>query len=96
MGNFSLDLTKPLTNTTNTMANDATPDQETDKTNPHRPAIMNHFQYDHLREGPLRDVSKRFCELANTLVHTVPPSAELSAGLRKLLEAKDCAVRAAL
>jgi len=34
--------------------------------------------------------------LAHHLADTLPPSAELTVALRKLLESKDCAVRAAL
>lgn len=59
------------------------------------PAILRYFEYKHLPEG-LQVVSKQFHDLAEHMVGTLPPSAELSAGLRKLLEAKDCAVRAAL
>lgn len=43
------------------------------------------------------DEIRRDCEaLANMMVAKVPEGPELSAGLRKLLEAKDCFVRAAL
>lgn len=55
---------------------------------------MNAFAYAHLPPH-LRDVSKPFADLAKHLVETIPSSAELTAALRKLLEAKDCAVRAA-
>lgn len=34
--------------------------------------------------------------VARSMIDTLPDCAELSAGLRKLLEAKDCFVRAAL
>lgn len=34
--------------------------------------------------------------LARSMIASLPDSAELSAGLRKLLEAKDCFVRAAI
>jgi hypothetical protein len=57
--------------------------------------IIIYFRYDHLPE-PLQSVSKPFADLAMRLVHELPGSAELSTALRKLLEAKDCAVRAAL
>lgn len=57
--------------------------------------IMAFFKYDHLPEK-LRAVSEPFGELAQRMVETLQPSAERSAGLRKLLEAKDCAVRASL
>jgi len=60
-----------------------------------RPEIMKFFQCDHLPEH-LKIVSKPFCKLAEALLIAVPDNAERSAGLRKLLEAKDCAVRAIL
>lgn len=60
-----------------------------------KPEILKYFAYEHLPEK-LAAVSRPFGELAAAMVATLPPSAELSAGLRKLLEAKDCAVRAAL
>ena len=55
--------------------------------------LLQHFTYDHLPPH-LQGVSKAFCDLAGDLVTALPDSAELTAGLRKLLEAKDCAVRA--
>jgi len=58
-------------------------------------AIMVFFKFDHLPVR-LRAVSEPFGLLAQRMVETLPPSAERSAGLRKLLEAKDCAVRASL
>ena len=60
-----------------------------------RYAILKYFAYTHLPPH-LQEISKPFCELANTMADTLPQCAETSAGLRKLLEAKDCAVRAAL
>lgn len=57
--------------------------------------ILRYFAYDHLREGPLRDTSARFHTLAHELDKALPPSAEASTALRKLLEA-NAAVRAAL
>lgn len=41
-------------------------------------------------------MSKPCGDLAQELVAVLPDGPELSAGLRKLLEAKDCFVRAAL
>lgn len=41
-------------------------------------------------------ISKRFHALANDLDQALPGGPEKSAGLRKLLEAKDCFVRAAI
>lgn len=60
-----------------------------------QPPIMQHFEYDHLPQH-LQRVSKPICELAKQMNNTLPASAEASAGLRKLLEAKDCFVRASL
>jgi len=57
--------------------------------------IIKYFDYDHLPE-PLQAVSKSFGELATQMNEALPDGPEKSAGLRKLLEAKDCMVRAAL
>lgn len=51
------------------------------------------FRYDHLPTA-LQRVSRPFDELATSLLDLIPDGPELSAALRKLLEAKDCAVRA--
>mgnify|MGYP003576480671 CR=1 FL=1 len=51
------------------------------------------FAFEHLPPH-LRAVSAPIAELADDLVHELPDGPELSAGLRKLLEAKDCMVRA--
>jgi hypothetical protein len=58
--------------------------------------IARYFDYGHLPVGPLRGVSGACSDLAETLIGTLPDGPELTAGLRKLLEAKDCFVRAAL
>lgn len=60
-----------------------------------RSPILAFFAYAHLPPH-LQDVSRPIGELAELMETTLPPSAEKSAGLRKLLEAKDCFVRAAL
>lgn len=57
--------------------------------------IMQYFTYSHLPQN-LQEVSKDICELAEAMDETLPDGAEKSAGLRKLLEAKDCFVRASL
>lgn len=57
--------------------------------------LLQFFVYEHLK-GELAAVSKPFCELAQRMVETLPRNPERSAGLRKLMEAKDCAVRAVL
>lgn len=57
--------------------------------------ILRYFHYSHLPER-LRAASAQFCGLARNIIDTTPRNAERTAGLRKLLEAKDCIVRAAL
>lgn len=49
-----------------------------------------------LPEGPARDVADQVHVLAVALIEQLPDGPELTAGLRHLLEAKDCFVRAAL
>jgi len=55
--------------------------------------ITQFFAYKHLPEN-LQEVSKPVGELAEQMVQMLPQNPELAAGLRKLLEAKDCFVRA--
>lgn len=57
--------------------------------------LLQFFEYGHLPEH-LQAVSKPFCELALHLDASLPSNAETTVSLRKLLEAKDCAVRALL
>lgn len=57
--------------------------------------LVRYFAYDHLPEH-LQAVSRPFGELVEQMVDALPDGPELTAGLRKLLEAKDCMVRAAL
>lgn len=56
---------------------------------------MKYFDYEHLPEK-LQAVSKPIGDVARKMNEELPDGAEKSAGLRKLLEAKDCLVRAAL
>jgi hypothetical protein len=53
------------------------------------------FEYKHLPEK-LQPVSKACYDLAHLMEDSLPDGAEKSAGMRKLLEAKDCFVRAGL
>lgn len=55
--------------------------------------LMQFFAYAHLPEK-LQAVSKPFGDLAQRIVETLPRNPERTVALRKLLEAKDCAVRA--
>ena len=57
--------------------------------------ILQYFTYTHL-PVKLQEISKQFCHLAEEMVSQLPHNAELTVGLRKLLEAKDCFVRARL
>ena len=57
--------------------------------------IMQFFAYEHLPQA-LQDVSKPFCEAARWVEQTLPRNPERTVALRKLLEAKDAAVRAKL
>lgn len=57
--------------------------------------LLQFFKYDHLPEH-LQKVSKPFCELAKWMSEQLPENPELTTALRKLLEAKDCAVRSLL
>lgn len=57
--------------------------------------MMQFFDYDHLPDH-LQEISKPFGELAKKMVEILPPNPERTAGLRKLVEAKDCLVRARL
>jgi hypothetical protein len=56
---------------------------------------IKYFSYSHLPIH-LQIVSKPVGDLANILEQTLPDGPEKSAGMRKLLEAKDCFVRAML
>ena len=57
--------------------------------------ILQFFAYEHLPPH-LREASAPFGRLARQIVDTLPANPELTVALRKLLEAKDAAVRAAI
>jgi hypothetical protein len=69
--------------------------QDLDWTNRHQATkhLARMFAFDHLPQGDIRDTSALCASLAAQMIHEKPDSAELVAGLRKLLEAKDCFVR---
>lgn len=71
------------------------PTTETAPPAPKPDFLLQFFQYEHLKPA-LQEVSAPFCELARRVVSTLPSNAERTTTLRKLLEAKDCAVRALL
>lgn len=57
--------------------------------------MLQFFAYEHL-PPVLQPISRPFGELAAHIVNTLPQNPERTVALRKLLEAKDAAVRAAL
>lgn len=57
--------------------------------------MLQFFQYAHLPER-LQEISKPFGDMAQFIVESLPRNPERTVALRKLLEAKDCAVRAHL
>lgn len=57
--------------------------------------LLRYFAYEHLPTA-LQLVSKPLGDLARQMDAALPDGPEKTTGLRKLLEAKDCLVRAAL
>lgn len=58
-------------------------------------ALLKFFAFDHLPPH-LQEISRPFGELARVVADRAPQNPETTVALRKLLEAKDCAVRAVL
>ncbi len=56
--------------------------------------LLQFFKFDHLADERLRAISERFQTLAIRLDQYLPDNQEKCMALRKLLEAKDCAIRA--
>lgn len=65
-----------------------------EQTQPVEP-LLQFFVYEHL-PAHLQKVSKPFGDLARQVVNDLPRNPERTVALRKLLEAKDCAVRSLL
>lgn len=57
--------------------------------------MLQFFTFAHLPSA-LQEVSRPFRDMAATIVNKCPSNPERTVALRKLLEAKDCAVRALL
>ena len=57
--------------------------------------LLRFFEFEHL-PAHLQTVSRPLGELAQQMDQLLPDGPEKTTGLRKLLEAKDCFVRAAL
>lgn len=58
--------------------------------------MLRFFAHAHLPFGLMRDTSAGFAALAESVVDELPRTPERTVALRKLLEAKDAAVRCAL
>ena len=66
-------------------------------TTPRHPStehILQFFAFDHLPNPEMRVLSAKCHDLAHDMADDLPDGPELTTGLRKLLEAKDCFVRA--
>jgi hypothetical protein len=57
--------------------------------------LMQFFAFEHLPEH-LQEASRPFHATATWIIQNLPSNPERTVALRKLLEAKDCAVRARL
>lgn len=57
--------------------------------------LLAFFKYEHLPQH-LQDISAPFGDLARWMENNLPDGAEKTTAMRKLLEAKDCAVRSTL
>jgi hypothetical protein len=69
-------------------------DDATPTLHPATAQVLRFFAFDHL-PPKLQEISQPFAELAERVAHELD-GPEATVCLRKLLEAKDCAVRAAL
>lgn len=58
-------------------------------------SLMQFFKFEHL-PAHLQPTSRAFAQLAGLIDETLPCNSEKTTALRKLLEAKDCAVRAVI
>lgn len=57
--------------------------------------MLQFFRHEHLRKD-LQEIVLPFCATAEWIVKNLPQNPERSVALRKLMESKDCAVRAAI
>lgn len=58
--------------------------------------LARYFRYDHLTNDDARFLARLCAEFVETVIAALDDGPELTAGLRKALEAKDCFVRASL
>lgn len=76
----------------------AAPDKADRPMHPAMVRLLRYFTYDHLPPDR-QSISKQCCDLAHAMAEqlkTAHDTAEVTVGLRKLLEAKDCFVRSTL
>ena len=67
-----------------------------DRVIPWKDPTMKFFNYAHLPEGKMRDVSALCASLARTMNELCPDGIQKTAGMQDLLRAKDCFVRSVL
>lgn len=67
-----------------------------DGRHPGTQAIMRWFATAHLSDGEFKEIVEDVEDLALVMLGRLPDDPELIEGLRKLVEAKDCFVRAAV
>lgn len=84
---------QPLLNACYELINRKDPTVMTPEARLNAEPLLQFFEYDHLPVDK-QAVSRPFGELAVALVAILPRNPERTVALRKLLEAKDCAVRA--
>lgn len=58
--------------------------------------VLRFFRFDHLSDGPGKEVAAHFAAFAEGLADLLPEDPETTIALRELLKSKDAAVRAAL
>lgn len=58
--------------------------------------VLRFFRYGHLKDGPGKDIAAIYANTATLIANRLPEDPETTVALRKLLESKDAAVRAAL
>ena len=75
--------------------NDSATKANIDSHNNRREFLLQFFAWTYL-PPELQAVSSAFQVMAKTIIDTLPRNAERTVALRKLLEAKDCAVRCLL
>ena len=58
--------------------------------------VLRFFRFDHLTDGVSISIASTYADMAHVMANRLPEDPETTVALRKLLESKDAAVRAAL